>query len=56
MKIQHDIATGMVSLCALTNYAQDNNLIASDIKIPGNCAMWKKPIENAGASAHAKVH
>jgi len=47
MKTQNYIAKGVISLCALTNYAQDNNLIASDIKIPGNCAMCKKPIENA---------
>ncbi|MDR6734697.1 DUF3347 domain-containing protein [Sphingobacterium sp. 2149] len=55
MKIQHYIATGVFMLSALTNYAQDNSSIASNVKIAGNCAMCKKTIENAGASAHAKV-
>lgn len=54
MKIKHYIITGALILSSLTNYAQ-NNTVNTTVKIAGNCGMCKKTIENAGASAQAKV-
>jgi len=55
MNIHHYFITGVLVLSSLTNHAQDNTTVSSNVKIAGNCGMCKKTIESAGISAHAKV-